>query len=105
LSSFIGARFLLSFFSTINTVAAPMLLVEIAPPLHRATVAGIYNTLYYIGSIVATFSVFPQSLTQVDQSRLLGASYVRCQQPFERQHQVASSPLAADALSRTRLHR
>ncbi|KAH7489688.1 Lactose permease [Fusarium oxysporum f. sp. matthiolae] len=58
LSSFIGARFLLSFFSTINTVAAPMLLVEIAPPLHRATVAGIYNTLYYIGSIVATFTMY-----------------------------------------------
>jgi hypothetical protein len=37
-----------------------MLLVEIAPPLHRATVAGIYNTLYYMGSIIATFSkTFP----------------------------------------------
>lgn len=58
LSSFIGARFLLSFFSTINGVAAPMLLVEIAPPLHRATVAGIYNTLWYMGSIIATFSEF-----------------------------------------------
>lgn len=56
LSSFIAARFLLSFFSTICCVAAPMLLVEIAPPLHRATVAGIYNTLYYMGSIIATFS-------------------------------------------------
>lgn len=32
-----------------------MLLVEIAPPFHRATVAGIYNTLYYMGSIIATF--------------------------------------------------
>ncbi|KAF5664346.1 lactose permease [Fusarium heterosporum] len=58
LSSFIGARFLLSFFSTINTVAAPTLLVEIAPPLHRATVAGTYNTLYYIGSIIATFTLY-----------------------------------------------
>ncbi|RGP70019.1 lactose permease [Fusarium sporotrichioides] len=58
LSSFIGARFLLSFFSTINTVAAPMLLVEIAPPLHRATVAGIYNTLWYMGSIIATFTLY-----------------------------------------------
>lgn len=55
LPSFIAARFLLSFFSTINTVVAPVLLVEIAPPLHRATVAGIYNTLYYMGSIIATF--------------------------------------------------
>ncbi|KAF4463938.1 Lactose permease [Fusarium albosuccineum] len=58
LSSFIGARFLLSFFSTINTVAAPMLLVEIAPPLHRATVAGIFNTLWYMGSIIATFTMY-----------------------------------------------
>ena len=55
LPSFIAARFLLSFFSTICTVSAPMLLVEIAPPLHRATVAGTYNTLYYMGSIIATF--------------------------------------------------
>ncbi|KAJ4248467.1 hypothetical protein NW762_012804 [Fusarium torreyae] len=58
LSSFIVARFLLSFFSTINTVAAPMLLVEIAPPLQRATVAGAYNSLYYIGSIIATFTMY-----------------------------------------------
>jgi MFS family permease len=56
LPSFIAARFLLSFFSTICTVAAPMLLVEIAPPFYRATVAGTYNTLYYMGSIIATFS-------------------------------------------------
>lgn len=53
---FIVARFLLSFCSTICCVSAPMLLVEIAAPLHRATVAGIYNTLYYMGSIIATFS-------------------------------------------------
>lgn len=59
LPAFIAARFLLSFFSTICCVAAPMLLVEIAPPLHRATVAGIYNTLYYMGSIIATFSETP----------------------------------------------
>jgi MFS family permease len=63
LSSFIAARFLLSFCSTICCVAAPMLLVEIAPPLHRATVAGIYNTLYYMGSIIATFSKIIPLLT------------------------------------------
>ncbi|KUL87884.1 hypothetical protein ZTR_03232 [Talaromyces verruculosus] len=58
LGSFIGARFLLSFFSTIAYVAAPLLLVEIAPPLHRGKVAGIYNTLYYMGSIIATFAIY-----------------------------------------------
>jgi MFS family permease len=38
--TFIGGRFLLSFCSTIATVAAPLYLVEIAPPLYRGTVAG-----------------------------------------------------------------
>ncbi|KAJ5432112.1 uncharacterized protein N7458_011268 [Penicillium daleae] len=55
LGSFIGVRFLLSFFSTLASVAAPVLLVELAPPLLRGSVAGGYNTLYYMGSIVATF--------------------------------------------------
>lgn len=58
LPSFIGARFVLSFFSTIASVGAPLLLVEIAPPLYRGTVAGVYNTLYYCGSILATFCKF-----------------------------------------------
>ncbi|KAL3952891.1 hypothetical protein ACCO45_012834 [Purpureocillium lilacinum] len=62
LASFIGARFLLSFFSTIATVAAPLLLVEIAPPLHRGAVAGAYNTLYYMGSIIATFAMYGANL-------------------------------------------
>lgn len=62
LPSFIAARFLLSFFSTICTIAAPVLLVEIAPPLHRATVAGTFNTLWYMGSIIATFAVYGADL-------------------------------------------
>lgn len=32
-----------------------MYMVELAPPLYRGTVAGLYNTLYYMGSIIATF--------------------------------------------------
>jgi MFS family permease len=48
--AFIGGRFMLSFFSTVATVAAPIYLIEIAPPQHRGTVAGLYNTLYYLVS-------------------------------------------------------
>ncbi|KAM0689961.1 hypothetical protein Q7P36_008728 [Cladosporium allicinum] len=58
ISAFIGGRFMLSFFSTIATAAAPMYLIEIAPPQHRGTVAGLYNTLYYLGSIIATSVVY-----------------------------------------------
>lgn len=51
--AFIGGRFMLSFFSTIATVAAPIYLIEIAPPQHRGTVAGLYNTLYYlVGALI-----------------------------------------------------
>ncbi|OGM43430.1 sugar transporter [Aspergillus bombycis] len=58
LSVFIGGRFLLSFFATCAHTASPLLLVEIAPPQYRASVAGMYNTLYYVGSILATSSVY-----------------------------------------------
>lgn len=50
LSIFVGGRFLLSFFSTIATTSAPLYLIEIAAPQYRGTVAGMYNTLYYLVS-------------------------------------------------------
>ena len=47
LSIFIFGRFLLSFFATCAHTASPLLLVELAPPQYRASLAGMYNTLYY----------------------------------------------------------
>ncbi|KAK2792412.1 hypothetical protein FQN52_003347 [Onygenales sp. PD_12] len=58
LSVFIGGRFLLSFFAILACTAAPLYIIEIAPPQYRATVAGMYNTFYYLGSIIATASVY-----------------------------------------------
>ncbi|KAI1815684.1 general substrate transporter [Poronia punctata] len=55
---FIGGRFLLSFFATLATTAAPLYLVEISPAAYRGTIAGAYNTFYYVGSILATSSVY-----------------------------------------------
>lgn len=60
--TFVGGRFLLSFFSTLASTAAPLYLIEIAPPLYRGTLAGSYNTLYYMGSILATFTVYGTNL-------------------------------------------
>lgn len=57
-SAFVGGRFLLSFFCTWATTSAPMLVIELAPPQYRATVSGLYNTLWYCGSIIATFAVY-----------------------------------------------
>jgi MFS family permease len=62
IGQFIAGRFLLSFLGTLPGTASPLYLVEIAPPLYRGTVAGGYNTLYYMGSIVATFCVYGTSI-------------------------------------------
>ena len=53
LSAFIGRRFLLSFFAPFATTAGLLYLIELAPPQYRGTVAGMYNTLYYL---IRTFS-------------------------------------------------
>ncbi|KAF3922647.1 hypothetical protein ABW21_db0201703 [Orbilia brochopaga] len=55
--SFIIGRFALGFFSTIACKGSTMFLIEVAPPKYRGTVAGMYNTLYYFGSLLATTSV------------------------------------------------
>ena len=62
LSTFIGGRFLLSFFAMIAYTSGPLYLVEIAPPMYRGTVAGVFNTLWYMGSIIATFAVYGANL-------------------------------------------
>jgi MFS family permease len=53
LGGFIAGRFVLSFFGTIAQSAAPLYLIELAPPQYRGTIAGSYNTLYYFVSIMA----------------------------------------------------
>jgi MFS family permease len=50
LPTFIGGRFLLSFFATLACSASPLYLVEVAPPQYRGTLAGMYNTFYYFVS-------------------------------------------------------
>jgi MFS family permease len=46
--TFIAGRFLLSFFATFAQTTVPLYLVEIAPPAYRGTLAGLYNTFYYV---------------------------------------------------------
>ncbi|KAI1767055.1 general substrate transporter [Hypoxylon sp. FL1150] len=70
LPMFIGGRFLLSFFATCAQAAAPLYLVEISPAAYRGTIAGAYNTFYYVGSILATSSVYACHLHLADQGDL-----------------------------------
>ncbi|TRX88357.1 hypothetical protein FHL15_010733 [Xylaria flabelliformis] len=70
LPMFIGGRFILSFFATLTTTAAPLYLVEISPAAYRGTIAGTFNTFYYVGSILATSSVYGCHKYLADQGNL-----------------------------------
>jgi len=70
LSVFVGGRFLLSFFCTIATTSAPLYMIEISPPMFRGTLAGLYNTLWFLGSIVATVAVYATHLNLADKGEL-----------------------------------
>jgi MFS family permease len=108
IGAFIAARFLVSFFATIAMTSAPLLLVEIAPPTLRGTIAGGYNTLYYLGSIIASFGESSTgklkgeeeaALCRQNQSltNILGSN-LRRQPPSSRKPQVASCAVASDDL-------
>ncbi|KAJ2963793.1 hypothetical protein NQZ79_g1213 [Umbelopsis isabellina] len=55
---FIAARFLIGFGTSISGNAAPTLLVEISHPKQRGTMTGIYNSSWYLGSIIAAWSTY-----------------------------------------------
>lgn len=57
-STLIAGRFILSFFTTQTNTAASIYCVEIAISSHRSRVAGCYNTLWYLGSILAAFTAY-----------------------------------------------
>jgi MFS family permease len=55
---FIGGRFLVGFGSNISIGAGPLLIMELAYPQHRGRLTVMYNTLWYVGSIIAAWAVF-----------------------------------------------
>ncbi|EMD33795.1 hypothetical protein CERSUDRAFT_87123 [Gelatoporia subvermispora B] len=55
---FIGARFMIGFGLTFAASAAPVLVTEIAYPTQRAPVTSLYNSLWFLGSIVASWTTF-----------------------------------------------
>lgn len=61
---FIAARFLIGFGVAIAHGAAPLLIAELVHPQHRAIFTTLYNSTWYLGSIVAawlTYGTVPQA--------------------------------------------
>ncbi|KAH8176524.1 sugar transporter domain-containing protein [Sarocladium implicatum] len=55
---FIAGRFLVGLGSNLSQGSAPLLIMELAYPQHRGKLTTMYNTLWYVGSIVAAWTVF-----------------------------------------------
>jgi MFS family permease len=55
---FIGCRFLIGFGLSFATMAAPVLITELAFPTHRAPMTGLFNSSWYLGSIVAAWVTY-----------------------------------------------
>ncbi|KAL1734837.1 general substrate transporter [Schizophyllum commune] len=55
---FIGARFLLGFGCCFAASAAPLLITEVAFPTQRAQATSLYNSLWFLGSIIAAWTTF-----------------------------------------------
>ncbi|KAF8641454.1 hypothetical protein AX16_009966 [Volvariella volvacea WC 439] len=55
---FIGARFLIGFGLNFAHLAAPLLVSEVAYPTQRAQLTSLYNTLWYLGAIIAAWTTF-----------------------------------------------
>lgn len=55
---FIGARFLIGFGLTFAANASPLLITEIAYPPYRAPLTALYNSLWYLGAIIAAWTTF-----------------------------------------------
>ncbi|KAG8741103.1 hypothetical protein FRC10_003316 [Ceratobasidium sp. 414] len=58
LPTFVAARFLIGFGTTLAMMASPLLISELAYPTHRAPLTALYNCLWFSGSIVAGWSTF-----------------------------------------------
>ncbi|EMD94681.1 hypothetical protein COCC4DRAFT_43476 [Bipolaris maydis ATCC 48331] len=50
---FMGGRFLLGFAVPIMTTAGPVYVIETAHPSHRGVITGLYNTFWFVGSLLA----------------------------------------------------
>ncbi|KAI0754442.1 hexose transporter [Daedaleopsis nitida] len=55
---FIGARFLIGFGVSLASPAAAMLVTEVSYPVYRPQLSSLYNSLYYSGNIIASWTAF-----------------------------------------------
>ncbi|WOO79084.1 Lactose permease [Vanrija pseudolonga] len=55
---FIASRFLIGFGVSFGNISAPVLVSELAFPTHRGPLTSLYNSMWYLGAIVAAWTTF-----------------------------------------------
>ncbi|KAL3442494.1 general substrate transporter [Aspergillus insuetus] len=55
---FLAGRFFVGFGANISQGSAPLLIMELAYPQHRGKITTMYNTLWYVGSIISAWTTF-----------------------------------------------
>ncbi|KEZ42102.1 hypothetical protein SAPIO_CDS6339 [Scedosporium apiospermum] len=55
---FLAGRYFVGLGANISQGSAPLLIMELAYPQHRGKVTTMYNTLWYVGSIISAWTVF-----------------------------------------------
>ncbi|KAK8217256.1 hypothetical protein M8818_001509 [Zalaria obscura] len=55
---FVASRFFVGFGCTLSQLSSPLLLTEICHPQHRGRVTAVYNCLWNVGAVVATWLTF-----------------------------------------------
>ncbi|KAK2040080.1 general substrate transporter [Colletotrichum somersetense] len=58
LGQFIAGRFVLGFGASLASAAGPAYIVELAHPKYRGTMAGAYNTFWWLGNILAGWTTY-----------------------------------------------
>lgn len=55
---FLAGRFIMGMGSNISNATCPLLITEVSHPRHRGRVTTIYNTVWYLGAIIAAWTTF-----------------------------------------------
>lgn len=66
LKVFMGGRFILGLGSALASAAGPTYTVEMAHPAYRGAMAGLYNTFWYFGNIIAGWATYGSNKTMTD---------------------------------------
>ncbi|KAJ4207088.1 hypothetical protein NW759_014086 [Fusarium solani] len=74
-------RFIMGFGSNISNGTCPLLITEVAHPRHRGRVTTIYNTLWYLGSIVAAWTCFGTLKNQTGNLQWVLPTGLQCLMP------------------------